>query len=57
MLNRFSSRHKRLDHAFLRDRLKNAKSYNKDRWELCSQVLSRRDVVDRLSLPWGTIQK
>ncbi len=57
MLNRFSSRHKRLDHAFLRDRLKNAKSYNKDRWELCSRVLSRRDVVDRLSLPWGTIQK
>ncbi|MCA0313162.1 MAG: phospholipase D-like domain-containing protein [Candidatus Melainabacteria bacterium] len=25
---------------------------DKDRWELCSRVLSRRDVVDRLSLPW-----
>lgn len=25
---------------------------DKDRWELCSRVLSRRDVVDRLSAPW-----
>jgi superfamily II DNA or RNA helicase len=25
---------------------------DKDRWELCSRVLSRRDVVDRLSIPW-----
>jgi superfamily II DNA or RNA helicase len=25
---------------------------DKDRWELCSRVLSRRDVVDRLSMPW-----
>jgi superfamily II DNA/RNA helicase len=25
---------------------------DKDRWELCSRVLARRDVVDRLSLPW-----
>ncbi len=25
---------------------------DKDRWELCSRVLSRRDIVDRLSLPW-----
>ena len=25
---------------------------DKDRWELCSRVLSRRDVVDRLSVPW-----
>jgi superfamily II DNA or RNA helicase len=24
----------------------------KDRWELCSRVLSRRDVVERLSEPW-----
>lgn len=24
----------------------------KDRWELCSRVLTRRDVVDRLSIPW-----
>ena len=23
-----------------------------DRWELCSRVLARRDIVDRLSLPW-----
>jgi hypothetical protein len=25
---------------------------DKDRWELCSRVLSRRDVVERLSAPW-----
>ncbi len=25
---------------------------DKDRWELCSEVLSRRDVVTRLSKPW-----
>lgn len=25
---------------------------DKDRWELCSKVLARRDVVDRLSAPW-----
>jgi hypothetical protein len=25
---------------------------NANRWELCSRVLSRRDVVDRLSEPW-----
>lgn len=25
---------------------------NQERWDLCSRVLSRRDVVDRLSLPW-----
>ena len=25
--------------------------FDKDRWELCSRVLSRRDVVDRLSVP------
>ncbi len=25
---------------------------DRDRWELCSRVLSRRDVVDRLSIPW-----
>jgi len=24
----------------------------KDRWELCSRVLARRDVVDCLSIPW-----
>jgi len=23
-----------------------------NRWELCSRVLSRRDVVERLSEPW-----
>jgi len=23
-----------------------------DRWELCSRVLARRDVLDRLSIPW-----
>jgi SNF2 family DNA or RNA helicase len=25
---------------------------DKDRWELCSRVLARRDVLDRLSQPW-----
>lgn len=25
---------------------------DKDRWELCSRVLSRRDVIDKLSQPW-----
>ncbi|MBM4285703.1 MAG: DEAD/DEAH box helicase [Deltaproteobacteria bacterium] len=25
---------------------------DQDRWELCSRVLARRDVVDRLSIPW-----
>jgi superfamily II DNA/RNA helicase len=25
---------------------------DKDRWELCSRVLARSDVVDRLSVPW-----
>jgi superfamily II DNA/RNA helicase len=25
---------------------------DKDRWELCSRVLARRDVIDRLSVPW-----
>ncbi len=25
---------------------------DKDRWELCTRVLARRDVVDRLSIPW-----
>ena len=25
---------------------------DKDRWEICSRVLSRRDVVNRLSEPW-----
>jgi SNF2 family DNA or RNA helicase len=26
---------------------------DRDRWELCSRVLSRRDIIDQLSLPWG----
>jgi superfamily II DNA or RNA helicase len=25
---------------------------DRDRWELCSRVMARRDVVDRLSVPW-----
>ena len=25
---------------------------DKDRWELCAMVLARRDIVDRLSVPW-----
>jgi superfamily II DNA/RNA helicase len=27
-------------------------SPDKDRWELCSRVLARRDIVDKLSAPW-----
>ena len=23
-----------------------------NRWELCERVLSRRDIMDRLSIPW-----
>ena len=25
---------------------------DKDRWERCSRVLARRDIVERLSVPW-----
>ena len=25
---------------------------DKDRWELCSRVLARRNVLERLSAPW-----
>ena len=25
---------------------------DKDRWELCSRVLARRDIVEKLSVPW-----
>ena len=25
---------------------------DRDRWELCSRVLARRDIVERLSMPW-----
>ncbi|WP_322493547.1 hypothetical protein [Chloroflexus sp.] len=25
---------------------------DRDRWERCSRVLARRDIVDRLSRPW-----
>ena len=25
---------------------------DKDRWELCSRVLARRDIVEKLSMPW-----
>jgi superfamily II DNA or RNA helicase len=28
-------------------------SPNEERWELCERVLSRRDVVERMSEPWG----
>ena len=93
-LNRFSSRRRRLDHAFLAKRLKGAKSYigkagvieaadgsktcflgsiNETKcafsgnyeilWEdlspegvkwvvLCSRVLARKDVVEKLSESW-----
>ena len=25
---------------------------DKERWELCSRVLARRDIVEKLSAPW-----
>ncbi|MCX7680072.1 MAG: hypothetical protein N2316_12775 [Spirochaetes bacterium] len=25
---------------------------SKDRWELCSEILSRRDIVEKMSKPW-----
>jgi len=28
---------------------------DRDRWELCSRVLSRRDVVERLPVPWLSV--
>lgn len=28
---------------------------DKDRWELCSRVLARRDIVNRLSAPWRSV--
>ena len=27
---------------------------DRDRWELCSRVLARRDIVERMSTPWRT---
>jgi DNA-binding Lrp family transcriptional regulator len=33
-------------------RYENQVDPNAERWELCSRVLSRRDVVERLSTPW-----
>ena len=27
-------------------------SPDKDRWELCSRVLARRDIMEKLSAPW-----
>ena len=52
---------KRMDeYIHLRDQAQNAFELryhetidpDKDRWELCSRVLSRRDIVDKLSAPW-----
>ncbi|MDB5972087.1 MAG: ATP-dependent helicase [Hydrocarboniphaga sp.] len=52
---------KRMDeYVHLRDQAHNAFELryhetidpDRDRWELCSRVLSRRDIVDRLSAPW-----
>ena len=28
---------------------------DRDRWELCSRVLARRDIVEKLSMPWVTL--
>jgi len=48
------------EYIHLRDRARNAFEIryqetidpDKDRWELCAEVLSRRDIVDRLSEAW-----
>lgn len=48
------------EYIHLRDRARNVFEVryqetidpDKDRWELCSRVLARRDIVDRLSAPW-----
>jgi len=48
------------EYIHLRDQARNAFEMryqetfdpDKDRWELCSRVLARRDIVDRLSAPW-----
>ena len=48
------------EYIHLRDQARNAFEVryqesidpDKDRWELCSRVLARRDIVDRLSSPW-----
>jgi len=48
------------DYIHERDRARNAFSVkyrssvepNANKWEYCSQVLSRRDVNERLALPW-----
>jgi superfamily II DNA or RNA helicase len=48
------------EYIHLRDQARNAFELryqetidpDKDRWELCSRVLARRDIMDRLSAPW-----
>ena len=48
------------EYIHLRDQARNAFEVryhetidpDKDRWELCSRVLARRDIVDKLSVPW-----
>ena len=37
---------------FLRCDIRQTIDPDQDRWELCSRVLARRDVLDRLSIPW-----
>jgi len=52
--------HRMDEYIHLRDQARNAFEIryqetidpDKDRWELCSEVLSRRDILDRLSLAW-----
>ena len=48
------------EYIHLRDQARNAFEVryhetidpDKDRWELCSRVFARRDIVDKLSMPW-----
>jgi len=64
-IRRFSSRRERPDHAFLAETLSDAKSYDRtelryketinpdeNRWELCSRVLARNDVIAKLAESW-----
>jgi hypothetical protein len=51
MMNTYIHLRKQARNAF-EIRYENQVDPNAERWELCSRVLSRRDVVERLSTPW-----
>ena len=39
-------------HDVFESRYRSTISPDENRWELCSRVLSRKDVNERLSVPW-----